>query len=115
MMAVQHGGSDAAAGIVFIAIFFCVFCVAVVLGWVVPITLGVRAANRKNYSPLWMLFGIHPLFGWIACVVLLCITPRIQCPNCGGFVTANYRICPFCRFGFTNPPSGPFPKNPPVQ
>jgi hypothetical protein len=64
-----------------------------------------------------MLFGIHPIFGWIACIVLLCITPRIQCPNCGGFVTVNYRICPFCRTGLAHPSSSgntPF-QTPPSQ
>ena len=54
---------------------------AVIVGWVLPITLGIWAARRKNCSPRWMWFGVHPIFGWIACIVLLCITPRIRCPN----------------------------------
>ena len=69
------------------------------VGWVLPIALGIQAAKQKNYSPHWMWFGIHPILGWIACIVLLCITPRIQCPNCGGFVTVNFRICPYCHAG----------------
>jgi hypothetical protein len=89
-------------------LFLMFFFMAVVVGWVIPITLGVRAAQRKNYSPLWMLFGIHPIFGWVTCIVLLCITPRIRCPNCGGFVTVNYRICPFCHAGLTQPPGSSF-------
>ena len=69
--------------------------VLVIVGWVLPITLGVHAARRKNYSP-------H----WIACIVLLCITPRIRCPHCGGFVTVNFRICPYCHAGLDLPSSG---------
>ncbi len=65
--------------------------------WVLPITLGVRCARRKNYSPTWMWFGIHPVGGWIAFLVLSCLTPRIACPNCGGYVTVNFRICPYCQ------------------
>jgi hypothetical protein len=77
--------------------FFTVATVVVIVGWILPICLGVSAAKRKNISALWMLFGIHPIFGWIACIILLCITPRVQCPNCGGFTWAHFRICPYCH------------------
>lgn len=107
----HHQGPDIVAALfAFVAIFFLVL-VAVFVGWALPITLGVRAANRKNYSPHWMWFGIHPLAGWIACIVLLCLPPRVQCPNCGGFVTVNFRICPFCHTGLDLRPS---PFNRPV-
>ena len=95
-MMVEHTEMSPVDGIIIIAISFVVLCVFVVLGWVVPIMLGVRAAKRKNYSPLWMLFGIHPLFGWVACIVAV-----------------NYRICPFCHASFANPPSSPFSPTPP--
>jgi hypothetical protein len=87
--------------LLFIPLFILLFAVIAVIGWVLPITLGVRAAKRKNYSPYWMWFGIHPIFGWIACIVLLCITRRIRCQNCGGYVMNHWWICPYChvRFG----------------
>jgi len=69
------------------------------IGWVLPIILGIQTARQKGYSPHWMWFGIHPAFAWFACILLLCTTPRIQCPNCGGFVTVNFRICPYCHAG----------------
>jgi uncharacterized membrane protein HdeD (DUF308 family) len=80
--------------ILFMFVFVFVFVCAI---WITPIVLGVRAARKKNYSPCWMLFGIHPLLGWIACIVLLCAPPRIRCSNCGGLVTVNFRICPYCH------------------
>lgn len=70
----------------------------IVIGWVLPIAFGVSIAKRKNYSPLWMLFGIHPMGGWIALIVLACLPPRRQCDNCGGFVESHFRLCPFCGF-----------------
>ncbi len=76
---------------------FFLIVVFIGLGWVLPITLGVRCAKRKNYPALWMLFGIHPVGGWIAFIVFAYITPRIRCPNCGGFVKVFFRMCPFCH------------------
>jgi hypothetical protein len=91
-----------------------VFFIAVLLGWVLPVLLGVCAAKRKNYSPRWMWFGIHPVLGWIACIVLLCLTPRVQCPNCGGYVMNYWRICPCChvRFGEEKSATSPSPPSP---
>ena len=77
-------------GVFFVAVF-------IGLGWVLPITLGVRCARRKNYPAVWMLVGIHPIAGWIAFIVFACITPRIRCPHCGGFVKVHFRMCPFCH------------------
>jgi len=85
----------------------------VVLGWVLPITLGLRMADRKRYSRLWMLFGIHPVGGWIAYIVLACLPPRVQCPNCGGFVRPNFRLCPFCHIELASPSAqAPAPRCP---
>jgi hypothetical protein len=94
------------APLVLCCAFPFIFVVAVFLLWVLPITLGLRAAHRNNYSPLWMLFGIHPLGGWIAYIVLANLPPRTQCTNCGGFVTVNFRICPHCHSALT-PPAPP--------
>jgi hypothetical protein len=98
-------GHDAAT-VVLLMVPLLLILVLIVVGWVLPICLGVGAAKRKNYSPHWMWFGIHPISGWIACIVLLCIRPQIQCPNCGGFVRVNFRICPYCHVELASPPSG---------
>ena len=96
-------------------VFFSVIIGFLILGaiitafWVLPIMLGVRCAKRKNYSPAWMCFGIHPLGGWIAFIVLSCLPARIQCPNCGGFVQVNFKICPYCRAGINPPPNSAVP------
>jgi hypothetical protein len=70
------------------------------LVWVLPIVVGIKAAKEKNYSPLWMWFAIFgPILAWVVCIVMLCMRPRTQCPHCGGFVTVNFRICPYCHAG----------------
>ena len=37
---------------------------------IVPVVLGIKAAKRKGVSPHWMWFGVHPLGGWIAYLVI---------------------------------------------
>jgi hypothetical protein len=79
-------------------LFMVVFLVAfVIVGWVLPITLGIRCADSKGYSRLWMLFGIHPVSGWIAFIVLSTLPGQRQCTNCGGFIGLNFLICPYCH------------------
>jgi hypothetical protein len=70
--------------------------VLVTLFWILPITIGVRIARCKNLSPLWMLFGICPLGGWLACLVLALAKGKVACANCGGYVKPNFRQCPYC-------------------
>jgi hypothetical protein len=91
-----HHGPPLLEGLAILLLFTAI----VILGWVLPILLGVCAAKRKNYSPRWMWFGIHPVLGWIACIVLLCLTPRVQCENCGGYVMNYWRVCPCCHIRF---------------
>ena len=38
--------------------------------WILPIVLGVRAARAKGVSPHWMWFGVHPMGGWIAFLII---------------------------------------------
>lgn len=71
--------------------------IAFVVGWVIPVMLGIQTAARKHYSPHWMWFGIHPVGGWIAFIVLSCLPPRAECQHCGGYVSAQFRLCPYCR------------------
>lgn len=74
-----------------------IMTLVVVVGWIVPIVLGTSFARGKGYSPNWMWFGIYPITGWIAMIVLACLPRRVQCPHCGGFIGAQFRICPYCR------------------
>ena len=37
---------------------------------IVPVVLGIKAAKRKGVSPHWMWFGVHPVGGWIAYLVI---------------------------------------------
>jgi len=88
---------EAAVAILAVVLGLIALAVVAFVGWILPITLGLRVARRKNYSPAWMLFGIHPVGGWVAYIALSCQTPRIQCPTCGGFVKVNFRVCPYCH------------------
>lgn len=79
----------------------------IVLLWVLPVVLGVQVAERKGYSPHWMWFGIHPVAGWVAFIVLSCLPPRIRCPACMQLVSVKYSVCPYCRASIREPGQGP--------
>ena len=107
-----------AFGLLFIVMAIGMVLLLIGVLWVLPIILGVRCAQRKNYSPLWMLFGIHPIGGWVAFIVLSCLPGRTQCGRCGGFLSKNWRICPFCQtpvaaMGMPYPPTATQPPPPP--
>lgn len=74
--------------------------IAVGLLWVWPITAGVKTALKKNRSPHWMWFGIHPLGGWITYAVLKFVKPLIACPQCAQKMKAHARQCPHCGHQF---------------
>ncbi len=74
-----------------------VFGSAIFLFWVLPIWLGLRWAKIKGVSKLWMLFGIHPVTGWIAFLVLKYgIEPRKKCRKCKESIIINAQICRYC-------------------
>ncbi len=87
-----------------------VFAIVIALGWIVPVYFGVKTAKSKGYSPHWMWFGIQPLAGWIAWIVLACLRRRDQCKNCGSFHGSHYRICPYCLHE-VEPPSASLPSH----
>lgn len=78
--------------------------VLIVFGlWALIIISGVRIAKKKNRSPHWMWFGIHPFAGLIMLIVLACLKPKVPqkpCPNCGMQVQAFARVCPYCAHNF---------------
>lgn len=86
--------SDIATGII-------IFLVLILL-WVPPILLGVRAAHKNNRSAQWMWFGIHPMMGWIAYAVLANLPPLKECSQCAEKVKAHAKICPYCMTPFSS-------------
>lgn len=68
--------------------------------WGLPVALGIKAARRKNRSPHWMWFGLHPVSGWIAYIALLYAAPLKACQQCGEKVKEHARLCPFCTTPF---------------
>ena len=87
--------SDAAAIIVvllFVLIFFG--------GWAALIVFGVKAAKKKNRSPHWMWFGVHPLGALIVFIVIMCLEPLKLCPQCARPSPPGARLCPFCAYSF---------------
>ena len=76
------------------------FLVAV-LFWVVPITVGIKQARKKNRSPHWMWFGIHPVGGYIMMIVLLSLGPLKLCRTCGQKSKDFARVCAYCQTSFT--------------
>ena len=79
------------------AIHIALVVIVFVVLWLVPIPLGIGSAIRKHYSPYWMWFGLHPLGGWIAFIVLASLPGRVVCGHCGGHVGRNFRVCPYCH------------------
>jgi hypothetical protein len=78
-------------------IVFIIFTLLIFILWVVPIWLGLKWAKIKGVSKLWMLFGIHPFFGWIAFLVLRYgIDPRKQCYKCKESIKIEAQICRHC-------------------
>jgi hypothetical protein len=73
------------------------------LAWVAILVGGVKVAKRKNRSPHWMWFGIHPLSGLVALVVLLLVKPLSRCPRCGGRLPAQAALCPTCEHDLAQP------------
>jgi hypothetical protein len=65
--------------------------------WFIPIWFGLKWAKIKGVSKLWMLFGIHPMTGWIAYLILRYgIDPRKQCDKCKESIKIEAQICRYC-------------------
>lgn len=80
-------------GIFSIAIFFLV----IIFFWVIPIWLGLKWARIKGISRLWMLFGFHPITGWVAFLVIRYgVDPRKQCGMCKETINMEAIICRYC-------------------
>ena len=80
------------------AIGFLIAITMISFFWFLPIWYGIKWAKIKGVSTLWMLFGIHPMMGWIAYLVLRYgIDPRKQCDKCKESIKIEAQICRYCR------------------
>lgn len=76
---------------------FTFFLLLIFLFWFIPIYFGLKWARIKGVSKLWMLFGIHPMTGWIAYLILRYgIDPRKQCDKCKEYIKMEAQICRYC-------------------
>ena len=92
----------AAAGIVIVLLMFLV----VVGGWGALIIFGIRGAKKRNRSPHWMWFGLHPLGALIACIIMNVLPPLRVCPKCAQKFQLQARVCPYCAYSFDGTTAG---------
>src|SRR6266481_726127 len=92
-----------------IALVITVVVLTIYIGLIV---LGVTIAKRKNRSPHWMWFAVHPLGLLITLIVMASLSPLKRCPQCAQTTQPQARLCPFCGYSFIIP--GTFAPPPPV-
>jgi len=100
----MNDSGEAAAA--FVVLFIVLICLGI---WASLIVFGVKAAKKKNRSPHWMWFGVHPVGALIAFIVMMCLDPLLVCPQCARPSPPGARICPFCGYSFVPaaPPAAP--------
>ena len=91
----MNDSGEAAAAIV--VLFIVLICLGI---WASLIVFGVKAAKKKNRSPHWMWFGVHPVGALIVFIVMMCLEPLKVCPQCARPSPPGARICPFCAYSF---------------
>src|SRR5712664_3765720 len=84
-------------------VFALVIMVAVLTIYIGLVVLGVKMAIRKNRSPHWMWFAIHPLGLLITLIVMASLSPLKRCPQCRQTTQMHARLCPFCGYSFAMP------------
>ncbi len=77
--------------------------VAVLAIYIGLIVLGVSIAKRKNRSPHWMWFAIHPMGLLITLIVMACLSPLKRCPQCSQTTEQYARICGICGYSYVAP------------
>ena len=83
--------------VLLMALVVCAVGALALIVWVLPVVLGIRAAQQKAVSPHWMWFGLHPLGGWVAWAVLQFAVPaRKQCARCGKVAAREANFCGRC-------------------
>jgi hypothetical protein len=77
----------------------------IILLWVGPIFVGIRAAKQKNRTAHWLWFGVHPIGALITWMVIE-LSPALRiCPLCKGKTNASSKFCPHCSQPFEIPVS----------
>lgn len=95
---------DLIAMVVMLVIFAVVLAVYIGL-----IVLGVNIAKRKNRSPHWMWFAVHPVGLIITLIVMACLSPLKRCPSCAQRSPINARLCGFCGYDYNTQAFAPQP------
>ena len=96
----EDGGQAAA---IIVVLFIVLICLGI---WASLIVFGVKTAKKKNRSPHWMWFGIHPVGALIAFIVMMCLDPLQACPQCTRPLPTGARVCPYCAYTLA-PPAPP--------
>ena len=83
-----------------IALVIVLVVLAIYIGFIV---LGVKLAIRKNRSPHWMWFAIHPVGLLVTLIVMACLSPLKRCPQCRQTTPEHARLCGFCGYNYAMP------------
>ena len=84
-----------------------VFIVFILLGvWTCLIVFGIKAAKKKNRSPHWMWFGVHPMGALVVFIIMMVIEPLKLCPRCARPTPAGAQVCPYCAHSLAAAPPG---------
>ena len=85
---------------VIVALVIGVVVLAVYIGLIV---LGVTIAKRKNRSPHWMWFAVHPMGLLITLIVMACLSPLKRCPQCSQTTQLHALMCGICGYNYGMP------------
>ena len=85
------------SGAVLAGLFAMMFILVLLAGWVALIVFGVQEARRKNRSPHWFWFGLHPLGALITFIVMKTISPLKRCARCMQAAPLYAQLCPYCQ------------------
>jgi ABC-type multidrug transport system permease subunit len=96
-------------GMVVVIVIFAI----VAATYIALIVLGVSIAKRKNRSPHWMWFAVHPVGLLITLIVMACLSPLKRCPNCAQTTQQYARLCGFCGYSYETPGAYMPPPPPP--
>jgi hypothetical protein len=84
-----------------------IFIVVILLGvWACLVVFGIKAAIKKNRSPHWMWFGVHPVGALVVFIVMMVIEPLKLCPRCARPAPTGAQVCPYCAYSLVAAPPG---------
>ena len=84
-----------------------ILIVLIFLGvWASLIVFGIKAAKKKNRSPQWMWFGVHPMGALVVFIVMMVLDPLKLCPRCARATPTGALVCPYCAQSLAPAPLG---------